>query len=76
MLPSLPLERFQQIGNAAGTGARLALLSIKQRTESQAIAAITHYIELASAPDFIHTFVQASYLGRFRIINGKRKEIE
>jgi uncharacterized 2Fe-2S/4Fe-4S cluster protein (DUF4445 family) len=76
MLPSLPLECFQQIGNAAGTGARLALLSVKQRTESQTIATKTRYIELASAPDFIHTFVQASYLGRFRIINGKRKEIE
>jgi uncharacterized 2Fe-2S/4Fe-4S cluster protein (DUF4445 family) len=27
MLPPLPLERFQQIGNAAGTGARMALIS-------------------------------------------------
>ena len=29
MLPSLPLERFQQVGNAAGIGARLALVSAR-----------------------------------------------
>jgi uncharacterized 2Fe-2S/4Fe-4S cluster protein (DUF4445 family) len=76
MLPSLPLERFQQVGNAAGIGARLALVSANQRAESQTIALKIRYVELASAPDFLHTFAQASYLGRFRMANGKRKEIE
>ncbi len=75
MLPFLPLERFQQVGNAAGIGARLALVSAKQRAESQAIAAKIRYIELAGAPGFIHAFIQSSYIGRFRIANGKRKEI-
>lgn len=31
MLPSLPLERFIQVGNAAGTGAKLALVSSDKR---------------------------------------------
>ncbi|MCK5585086.1 DUF4445 domain-containing protein, partial [Candidatus Bipolaricaulota bacterium] len=31
MLPSLPLERFRQVGNAAGTGAKMALSSISMR---------------------------------------------
>jgi uncharacterized 2Fe-2S/4Fe-4S cluster protein (DUF4445 family) len=75
MLPSLPLKRFRQAGNAAGAGARLALISLKQRAEAQAVASRINYIELASAPNFEPIFMQASYLGKYRIIDGKRKEI-
>jgi uncharacterized 2Fe-2S/4Fe-4S cluster protein (DUF4445 family) len=75
MLPSLPLERFQQVGNAAGTGARLALISSSKRDEAQKIASRVRYIELANVPSFNQTFMQASYLGRFRLKQGKREEI-
>ena len=64
MLPPLPMDRFRQVGNAAGTGARLALLSRSKRAEAQTIARRTHYIELSTAPHFQETFVQAMYLGR------------
>jgi uncharacterized 2Fe-2S/4Fe-4S cluster protein (DUF4445 family) len=74
MLPSLPLNRFRQVGNAAGMGAKLALISLKYRAEAQAIASRVNYIELASAPNFEPTFIQASYLGRYRIIDGRREE--
>jgi uncharacterized 2Fe-2S/4Fe-4S cluster protein (DUF4445 family) len=76
MLPLLPLKRFRQVGNAAGAGARLALISLKSRTKAQTIASRVHYIELASSPNFQPTFLQASYLGRYRIINGKREGID
>jgi len=76
MLPSLPLERFRQAGNAAGTGARLALISLGKRAEAQAIASRVKYVELGSAPKFDKTFIQASYLGRYRIIDGKREGID
>ena len=76
MLPPLPLKRFRQVGNAAGTGARLALISLKYRVKAQAIASRVSYIELASSPDFQSTFLQASYLGRYRIVNGKREVID
>ena len=76
MLPSLPLTRFRQVGNAAGMGAKLALISRSKRTEAQAIASRVHYIELATAANFNPSFVQASYLGRYRITHGKRKEID
>jgi len=75
MLPALPLERFQQVGNAAGTGARLALISRSKRAAAQKIVSGIHYVELASVPGFNQTFMQASYLGRFRLKEGKRKEI-
>ncbi len=76
MLPSLPLGRFQQVGNAAGTGARLALISLSKRGESQKIASRVRYIELANVPSFNQIFIQASYLGRFRLRQGKREVVE
>ncbi|MFC1942551.1 ASKHA domain-containing protein [Chloroflexota bacterium] len=76
MLPSLPLDRFRQVGNAAGMGARLALISLSQRAEARAIASRVNYIELAGAPNFNQTFIQASYLGRYRIADGRREKID
>lgn len=76
MLPPIPLDRFRQVGNAAGTGARMALLSLPKRHEAQTIAAQASYIELASASDFGQTFVEAGYLGRYRMKNGRRETID
>ena len=63
MLPRLPLSRFRQVGNAAGTGARLALISRQKRAEAQAIARKIKYIELAADPRFMSTFVDAIKIG-------------
>ncbi|MBI5952839.1 MAG: DUF4445 domain-containing protein [Chloroflexi bacterium] len=62
MLPPLPLERFKQVGNAAGTGARLALISQSQRAEAEKIAKQDGYIELATMPNFNRKFAEATYL--------------
>jgi len=62
MLPSLPLDRFSQVGNAAGTGARLALISTTQRLKTVEIARGTGYIELATVPNFQRKFAEATYL--------------
>lgn len=62
MLPPLPLDHFQQVGNAAGMGAKLALISGSKRAEAQTIARRVNYIELATAPYFEETFVKATYL--------------
>ena len=63
MLPPLPLDRFRQVGNAAGTGARLALISATKRAEAQALAQQVSYVELATVPGFSRTFARAMYLG-------------
>ena len=76
MLPPLRLKRFRQVGNAAGAGARLALISLKSRAKAQAITSRVSYVELASSPSFQRTFTQANYLGRYRIIDGKRERID
>ncbi len=76
MLPPLPLNRFRQVGNAAGAGAKLALISVKSRKVAQAMTSGISYSELASSPDFQSTFLQAGYLGRYHIVNGKREGID
>jgi len=63
MLPRLPLDRFRQVGNAAGMGAKLALISRSKRAEAQALARRIGYVELAAEPQFARTFAQAMYLG-------------
>jgi uncharacterized 2Fe-2S/4Fe-4S cluster protein (DUF4445 family) len=62
MLPDLPLERFHQIGNAAGSGARMALISSQKRLEAREIADKVKYFDLATLPDFKTKFTQATTL--------------
>jgi uncharacterized 2Fe-2S/4Fe-4S cluster protein (DUF4445 family) len=58
LLPDVPLTRFVQVGNAAGVGARLALVSYPHRAEGRAIAARSRTIDLAGAPDFMPAFMK------------------
>ena len=62
MLPDLPLNRFQQVGNAAGTGSRMALISKEERTKANELAEKVGYIELARMRDFSMRFAEATYL--------------
>ncbi len=63
MFPKLPLSCFKQVGNAAGMGAKLALLSSGRRLEAKEIAYGAAYIELASHPNFQDIFMKKTYLG-------------
>jgi len=75
LLPALPLDRFRQVGNAAGMGAKMSLLSLVRREEARSIVSRAHYIELAGTPEFKRTFIEASYLGQYRINRGKRNRV-
>jgi uncharacterized 2Fe-2S/4Fe-4S cluster protein (DUF4445 family) len=75
MLPALPLNRFKQVGNAAGMGAKLALISLSKRAEAHALASRVNYIELGSTPHFERIFAQANYLGRYRMKEGRREKL-
>jgi len=61
MFPPLPLERFREAGNAAGTGARLALISRPQREKAEEIARTISYLELMARPDFSIQFSRALF---------------
>jgi len=75
MLPALPRDRFEQVGNAAGSGARLALASSAKREEASEIVGRVHYLELAGSAGFMETFTEATYLGRYRLRDGQRQEV-
>ena len=59
LIPDLPSERIRFIGNAASSGAKLALLSRELRKEAEIIFRETEYIELSGRPDFQEEFAQA-----------------
>jgi len=59
LIPNLPSERIRFVGNAASSGAKLALLSRELREEIETISRETEYIELSSRPDFQDEFAQA-----------------
>jgi uncharacterized 2Fe-2S/4Fe-4S cluster protein (DUF4445 family) len=67
LLPSLSIKKFSQIGNAAGTGSRLALINLNERTLARKISKKVRYIELAGIKDFTKLFLQAGYLGEYRL---------
>jgi uncharacterized 2Fe-2S/4Fe-4S cluster protein (DUF4445 family) len=56
MLPDIPLECIRGVGNAAGAGAILALLSTEERERATQIARQATHLELSSRPDFQMTF--------------------
>lgn len=59
MFPDLPLERFSQVGNAAGSGARQMLTSAEARRRAQTFARRMNYIELTIHPRFKDIFLGA-----------------
>ena len=59
LIPNLPLKKIESVGNAAGTGAEIALLSERMREKCQKIAKKVKYIELSSQSDFQEEFIKA-----------------
>jgi len=62
MFPDCDLGRVVAVGNAAGDGARIALLNRARRAESARAARNVHYIETAIDPHFQEEFVNAMHL--------------
>ena len=60
MIPDVPLDRVTSAGNAAGTGARIALLNRAARDQIEATVHDIHKVETAIEPRFQEHFVNAS----------------
>ncbi len=58
LVPPLPIERITAVGNAAGQGAVMALLSTDLRHEATRIARFAEHVELSARPDFMEQFVE------------------
>ena len=66
MLPSLPRDHFEQVGNAAGVGAKLALISMSRRAMAKKLREKVRYVELATSTKFQKIFTQACYIGPYQ----------
>jgi uncharacterized 2Fe-2S/4Fe-4S cluster protein (DUF4445 family) len=62
LIPDCALESVKAVGNAAGDGARIALLNRNKRQEAQWIAHRIKYIETAVDPKFQDEFVSAIHI--------------
>jgi len=62
MLPDVPTDKIRFVGNAAGTGARMALLSRRHRRVASSISRKVKYLELALDSDFQKEFTSALFL--------------
>ncbi len=60
MIPDAPLDKVTSAGNAAGTGARIALCSVAARAEIETTVREITKIETAVEPRFQEHFVNAS----------------
>ena len=58
MFPPLPFEKFHQIGNAAGVGAKQMLVSVDKRNEAEQLAKRIGYVELTTKPAFTSLFME------------------
>jgi len=57
--PTIPMDRIQGVGNAAGQGARMTLLSRSVRRRAETLARTIDYFELSKHPNFEDRFVES-----------------
>jgi uncharacterized 2Fe-2S/4Fe-4S cluster protein (DUF4445 family) len=62
LLPNVPLDRIQSVGNAAATGAEILLISEACRERAARLARRIRYVEIAHEKDFADTFADAMFL--------------
>ncbi len=60
MIPDVPLEKVTSAGNAAGTGARIALCNVAARAEIERVVGQITKVETAIEPKFQEHFVAAN----------------
>jgi uncharacterized 2Fe-2S/4Fe-4S cluster protein (DUF4445 family) len=62
MYPEVALKKVRVVGNAAGTGARMALASKAARKTAEVISSKVKYVELAAEPNFQMEFFNSNAL--------------
>ncbi|MEM2440383.1 MAG: ASKHA domain-containing protein, partial [Candidatus Bathyarchaeia archaeon] len=62
LIPDIALEKVEFIGNAAITGAKMALISVKAREKANEISEKVRYLEMAADPNFNKEFIDATLI--------------
>ena len=57
LVPDVPVPRVVAAGNVAGEGAKMALLSVRERAAGLALLEEVRYVELSDRPDFNDRFI-------------------
>lgn len=57
LVPPVPVERIKSVGNAAGEGTKIALLSFRERQIAGSLPQIVEYHELSGRTDFNESFI-------------------
>ena len=57
LVPAVPLDRIRAVGNAAGEGSKIALLSYREREAAEAMPSRVEYVELSGREDFNDIFM-------------------
>ena len=73
LVPPVPVERIKAVGNAAGEGAKIALLSFRERQVARSLPHIVEYHELSGRGDFNDSFLavlQFPELETLGLVNG------
>jgi uncharacterized 2Fe-2S/4Fe-4S cluster protein (DUF4445 family) len=63
LVPKLPVLRIVAAGNVAGEGAKMALLSVRERAGARALLEEVTYVELSDRPEFNDRFVEQLAFG-------------
>jgi uncharacterized 2Fe-2S/4Fe-4S cluster protein (DUF4445 family) len=75
MFPDCDLKNVYAIGNAAGDGARIALLNRDKRVEAEEIARKVEYVELTIEKDFQKEFIEAMQIPHMKDLSPHLKGI-
>ncbi len=62
LIPDCPLENVYAVGNAAGDGARIALLNMEKRKEIETVTRRVQRFELPTDPEFQNQYMLATSL--------------
>jgi len=58
LVPWVPVERIVAVGNAAGEGAKISLLSFREREAANRLPEFIQYLELSGRPEFNDIFME------------------
>lgn len=75
MFPDVPVLKAYAVGNAAGDGARMALLDFTKRAEADEWARKVEYVELSVEPAFEKEFMYAMHIPHMRDSFPNLKEV-
>jgi uncharacterized 2Fe-2S/4Fe-4S cluster protein (DUF4445 family) len=62
MYPPIQLSKVKFIGNAAGSGAKMCLVSKHVREEAKRVCKKIEYVELSVQPNFLKEFIKSTYI--------------